>query len=83
MPPPASSRVGFPTAAVERIFLRGPASIAAAMGAAATLIGIATYLTATDNDTPAWIAYGLAGLVVVAMPAIPVFFLRRLRSVLA
>jgi hypothetical protein len=83
MPPPASSRVGFPTAAVERIFLRCPAGIAAAMGAAATLIGTATYLSATDHDTPAWIAYGLAGLVIVAMPIIPVVFLRQLRSVLA
>lgn len=83
VPPPASSRVGFPTRAVERIFLRCPVSIAAAMGGATALTGIATYLAATDNDGTAWAAYGLAALVVVAMPAIPVFFLRQLRSVLA
>jgi len=81
--PPASSRVGFPTAAVEQIYLRCPVSIASAMGGATALIGIATYLAATDHDTSAWVAYGVAGVIIVAMPAVPVFFLRQLRAVLS
>lgn len=81
--PPASSRVGFPTAAVEQIYRRCPVVIASAMGAAAALIGVATYLAATENETTSWVAYGVAGVIIVAMPVVPVFFLRQLRAVLA
>jgi hypothetical protein len=81
--PPAISRVGFPTAAVEQIYLRCPVVIASAMGAGTALIGIATYLAATAHDTSAWVAYGIAGVIIVAMPVVPVFFLRQLRAVLA
>jgi hypothetical protein len=80
---PAVSRVGFPTAAVEQIYLRCPVAIASAMGAAAALIGVATYLAATENETAAWVAYGIAGVIIVSMPVVPVFFLRQLRAVLA
>lgn len=80
---PAASRVGFPTAAVEQIYLRCPVAIASAMGAAAALIGVATYLTATENETASWVAYGVAGVIIVAMPVLPVLFLRQLRAVLA
>jgi len=81
--PPASSRLGFPTAAVEQIWLRSSVVTACAIGAATTLIGVGTYLMATEHDTVAWVAYGLAGLVTVAMAAAPWFFLRQLRDVLA
>jgi hypothetical protein len=81
--PPASSRVGFPTAAVDRVWLRCSAATAAAIGAATTLVGVGTYLMATEHDTSAWVAFGVAGLVTVAMPAVPWFFLRELRDVLA
>jgi hypothetical protein len=56
---------------------------AGSIGAATTLIGVGTYLMATEHDTVAWVAYGLAGIVTVAMPAAPWFFLRQLRDVLA
>ena len=79
----ASSRVGFPAAAVDRVWLRCSVVIAGAMGAATTLVCIATYLMATGHDTAAWAPYAVAGLVTVAMPAAPVFFLRQLRTVLA
>jgi hypothetical protein len=81
--PPVSSRLGFPTAAVEQIWLRNSVVTAGAIGAATTLIGVGTYLMATEHDTVAWVAYGLAGLVTAAMPAAPWFFLRQLRDVLA
>ncbi len=80
---PASSRVGFPTAAVDQVWLRCSVVVAGAMGAATTLIFIGTYLMATEHDTAAWASYVVAGLVTVAMPAAPVFFLRQLRTVLA
>jgi Protein of unknown function (DUF2561) len=83
IPPPASGRVGFPTAAVEQIYLRCPVVIASAMGAATALIGIATYLAATEHEASAWAVYGVAGVIIVAMPVVPVIFLRQLRAVLA
>jgi hypothetical protein len=81
--PPATSRVGFPTAAVDQVWLRCSAATAAAIGAATTLVAVGTYLMATEQDTTAWVLYGVAGLVTVAMPALPWFFLRQLRDVLA
>jgi hypothetical protein len=80
--PPAGGRVGFPTAAVEQIWLRSTATIAGAIGAAVTGIGVATYLMASGHDTAAWIVYGVVGIITVAMPAAPWYFLRELRSVL-
>jgi hypothetical protein len=80
--PPASSRVGFPTAAVDQIWLRCTAAIAGAMGAAMTGIGVATYLMASGHDTAAWIVYGVAAIITVAMSAAPWYFLRLLHEVL-
>ena len=81
--PPVNSRLGFPTAAVDRIWLRSSAVTAGAIGAATMLVSVGTYLLATEHDAAAWAAYGVAGLVTVAMPAAPWFFLRQLRDVLA
>jgi uncharacterized protein DUF2561 len=80
--PPAGHRVGFPTAAVEQIWLRCTATIAAAMGAAATAIGVATYLMASEHEMASWIVYAVAGVVTVAMIAVPFAFLRQLHGVL-
>ena len=52
------------------------------MGAAATGIGVATYLMASGDDTAAWIVYGVAGVIIVALPVAPWFYLRRLHAVL-
>jgi hypothetical protein len=46
-------------------------------------IGVATYLMAADSSTAAWVFYVLAGLVTVGMAAIPWFYLRELRTLLA
>ena len=80
--PPAGHRVGFPTAAVEQIWLRCTASIAAAMGAAATGIGVATYLMASGHETASWIVYAVAGVITLGMVAAPLTFLRQLHGVL-
>lgn len=80
--PPASSRIGFPTAAVDRVWLRCTVIIAGALGAATTAIGVGTYLLASGHDTAAWAMYALAGLITAATPVVPWYFLRELRSVL-
>lgn len=91
----AAARPGYPTreaispdpnplmAAVDQLWLRCAVIIAIAMGVAMVAIGVATYLMAVDHDAVAWALYVLAGIVTVGMPAIPWFYLRQLRSLLA
>ncbi len=81
--PPANSPVGFPTAAVEQVWLRCSVLLACAVGAATAAVGIGTYLMASDQDGLAWAAYGVAALVTVAMPVVPWFFLRQLHQLIA
>lgn len=66
--------------AVDRLWLRCPVVIASAMGVALLAIGIATYLMAAGHDAFAWTAYVVAGLVTLAMPAIPWIYLRQLHE---
>jgi hypothetical protein len=68
--------------AVDQLWLRCAVVIAIAMGVAMAAIGVATYLMAVDNNAAAWVLYVLAGIVTVAMPAIPWFYLRQLRAML-
>ena len=44
------------------------------------LTAVSTYLMAVDSDTVAWVLYGLAGVITLGMVAIPVYFLRELRT---
>ncbi|MBJ7341294.1 DUF2561 family protein [Mycolicibacterium sp.] len=80
--PPAGGPVGFPSAAVEQIWLRATAVAAGAIGAATTAVGVATYLMASGHDTASWAVYAVAGLITVAMPVGTWYFLRELRGVL-
>jgi hypothetical protein len=66
--------------AVDRLWLRCAVVIASAMGVALLAIGIATYLMAAEHDAFAWAAYVVAGLVTLAMPAIPWIYLRQLHE---
>jgi hypothetical protein len=68
------------TTAVDQLWLRCAVVIAIAMGVAMMAISVATYLMAVDDNAVAWVFYVLAGLVTVAMPAIPWFYLRELRA---
>lgn len=68
------------TAAVDQLWLRCAVGIAIAMGVAVVAIGVATYLMAIDHDAVSWVFYVLAGLVTLAMPGIPWFYLRELRA---
>lgn len=81
--PPATSRVGFPTAAVEQVWLRCSVALIAAVGAATTAVGVATYLLASEQDGFAWAALGVAALVTLAMPVVPWLALRQLHQLLA
>jgi hypothetical protein len=68
--------------AIDQLWLRCAVIIAIAMGVAMVAIGVSTYLMALYDNVAAWALYGLAGLVTVAMPAIPWIYLRQLRLLL-
>jgi hypothetical protein len=74
--PAAVSRVS--AGVVDRLWLRGTASLLGAMGLALTAVATATYLLATGSDTGTWVALGTAAAITVAMPAVLVAFARRL-----
>jgi Protein of unknown function (DUF2561) len=69
-------------AAIDQLWLRCAVVIACAIGIAMVAIGVATYLMAVNSDVVAWVFYGLAGLITLAMVAVPWFYLRELRAVL-
>ena len=79
---PATSMVGFPIAAVDQLWLRCTLGIAAAMGAATLFVFLGAYMLADRHDELAWILYGLAVVLTVAMVAIPWYCLRGLHAVL-
>lgn len=70
-----------PSGVLDRLFLRGTMSLLTAMGLALTAVAVATYLLAAYNDTGAWVALGLAGVITIAMPALLVFHQRMLSDV--
>jgi len=74
--PTAVPRV--PATVVDRLLLRGTASLLGAMGLALIAVATATYLLANASDTAAWAALGTAAVITVAMPAILVAFQRKL-----
>ncbi len=67
-------------AAVDRVWLRCALVIICAIGIAMVAIGVATYLMAVDSNAASWVFYVLAGLVTLAMPAVPMLYLRELRA---
>lgn len=69
-------------AAIDQVWLRCAVLIACAIGIAMVAIGVATYLMVVERDGAAWALYVLSGLVTLAMPAIPWFYLRELRALL-
>jgi hypothetical protein len=81
-PQPSDLMPKVPAATVERLWLRGSASLLAAMGLALIAVATATYLLATESDTGAWTALGTAAVITVAMPAILVAFQRQLADII-
>lgn len=66
---------------VDQVYVRCALSIACAVGAGALAVGAATYLMATDSGGAAIAFLIIAGIVTVAMPVLPWFYLRELRAV--
>jgi hypothetical protein len=72
-----------PTAtAADQLSLRCALAIACAIGLATATTGIGTYLLAVDSTVTAWVFFALTGLITLAMPAVPWYFLRELRALL-
>lgn len=71
-----------PATELDRLWLRCTVSILGAIGLALVGVATATYLLAVDNETVAWVALGVAAVITVLMPVIPVMYLRQLRGAL-
>lgn len=67
-------------AVLQRVWLRGTASLLGAMGLALTAVAVATYLLATHTETAAWVVLGVAGVITVGMPLIFRWFLQQVDS---
>jgi hypothetical protein len=68
---------------VDRVWLRGTAELASAIGTALIAVAMATYLMAVGKDGAAWGGYIVAGLVTAVMPVVPWRHLRQLRATVA
>ena len=71
-----------PQTQLDRLWLRGSATLLGAIGLALVGVSLATYLLAVGSDTAAWVALGVSAVVTIAMPVIPVFYLRELHNAL-
>lgn len=69
-----------PATELDRLWLRCTVMLAGAIGLALVGVSTATYLMAVGSDTAAWVALGLAAVITIAMPAIPVAYLRQLHG---
>lgn len=67
---------------VDEVFVRFGLSMACAIGAGILAVGLATYLSANDSGSAAVAFFIIVGIVTVAMPVLPWFYLRELRGVL-
>jgi hypothetical protein len=69
-------------AVVDQVYVRCATSIGCAVGAGTLAVGEATYLMASDNGSAAVAFYIIAGIITVAMPVLPWFYLRELKNVI-
>jgi hypothetical protein len=69
--------------ALDRMWLRCGLGVLTAVGLAYVAVAVATYLMAVEKLTASWVVYGIAGVITLAMIAIPVAYLRQLRTALA
>ena len=75
-PPAPSARAG----ALERVWLRGTASMAGAVGLALIGVASAAHQLAVGHSTAAIVALAIAGAVTVAMPVLLVVAVRKLNE---
>ena len=64
-------------AIIDRLWLRGTLALLGAIGLALTAVAVGTYLLADVGETGAWISFGVAGAITVAMPAVLAYFQRQ------
>ena len=69
-----------PATELDRLWLRCTVMLGGAIGLALVGVSTATYLMAVGSDTAAWVALGVAAVITIAMPAIPVAYLRQLHG---
>jgi hypothetical protein len=69
-----------PATELDRLWLRCTSMMGGAIGLALVGVSTATYLLAVDNDSAAWVALGLAAVITIVMPAVPVTYLRQLHG---
>jgi hypothetical protein len=81
--PARHSSTAISAAFLDRMWLRCGLGVLTAIGLAYVAVGVATYLMAVDKSTASWVAYGVAGVITLAMIALPVAYLRQLRGALA
>lgn len=81
-PAPPTGRSAAPRADVDRALLRGITDLTSVIGAGLIAVAAGTYLMAVGKDTGAWVGYGIAGAIALAMPVVPWLHLRRLRGLL-
>lgn len=74
------ARLRFLTEFEDRVWLRFITSMAAVLGVATLAVAIAAYLFADHSDGMAWAALVVAGIITVAMPAVPWWYLRQLHA---
>lgn len=68
---------------LDRMWLRCGLGVLTAVGLAYVAVAVATYLMASDKITASWVVYGVAGVITLAMIAIPLTYLRQLKGRLA
>jgi len=69
--------------ALDRMWLRCGLGVMTGIGLAYVAVAVATYLMALNRVSASCAVYGVAGVITLATIAIPVAYLRRLRSALA
>ncbi|CAN5573536.1 DUF2561 family protein [soil metagenome] len=69
--------------ALDRMWLRCGLGVLTTLGLAYAAVAVATYLMAVDKETASWWVYGVAGAITVVMIAIPIVYLRQLRTALS
>jgi Protein of unknown function (DUF2561) len=67
---------------LDRMWLRCGIGVLTATGVAMVAVALAAYLLSAESDGGAWAALAVAGVITVAMTAIPVFYLRQLKAAL-
>lgn len=67
---------------VDQVYVRCALAIACAVGAGTLAVGLGTYLTAGGSGSAAVAFYIIAGIITVAMPVLPWFYLRELHGVI-